>query len=240
MLRGGQYWIRSFLIYFLWWDAPTCIGQKSKVFALNKFFILLPIVETSFIKKNVNNCWILVSSNVLIKTSCCIAQIIYIAQITWKCLLCKAGYAGYTVWVLYPWYCTRIHPSVNYLLKLAVAESFYCHFFFILLLSWCDAGILVNKDGIPEEEENFDEAIRAVNMALVPTRVRSLEKSISIKLCCSFRTTLFCQLLYFSWWWLLYWTGFSTDISFRRLPWEPLKDLELFIQRSKSCTLEHL
>ncbi|PFX26195.1 NEDD8-activating enzyme E1 regulatory subunit-like [Stylophora pistillata] len=32
-------------------------------------------------------------------------------------------------------------------------------------------GILVNKDGIPEEEENFDEAIRAVNTALVPTRI---------------------------------------------------------------------
>lgn len=63
---------------------------------------------------------------------------------------------------------------MNYLLKLAVAESFFC-LFFILLLSWCDAGILVNKDGIPEEEENFDEAIRAVNMALVPTRVRSLK-----------------------------------------------------------------
>jgi len=36
---------------------------------------------------------------------------------------------------------------------------------------FCHAGILVNKDGIPEEEENFDEAIKAVNMALVPTRV---------------------------------------------------------------------
>ena len=108
--------------------------------------------------------------------------------------MCKAGYAGYTVWLLYPWYCTRIHLSVNYLLKLAVAESFFCHFL-ILLLSWCDVGILVNKDGIPEEEENFDEAIRAVNMALVPTTVRSRKKTISIKLCCSFRTTLFCQLI---------------------------------------------
>ena len=35
----------------------------------------------------------------------------------------------------------------------------------------CLAGILVNKDGVPEEEENFDEAIKAVNMSLVPTRV---------------------------------------------------------------------
>ena len=33
-------------------------------------------------------------------------------------------------------------------------------------------GILVNKDGVPEEEENFDEAIKAVNSALVPTKVR--------------------------------------------------------------------
>lgn len=75
-------------------------------------------------------------------------------------------------------------------------RKFLLSFFFIILfLSWCDAGILVNKDGIPEEEENFDEAIRAVNMALVPTRVRSRKKTISIKLCCSFRTTLFCQLI---------------------------------------------
>lgn len=43
--------MRCFLIYFLWWDAPTCIGQKSKGVALNKFFILLPVVETPFIKK---------------------------------------------------------------------------------------------------------------------------------------------------------------------------------------------
>ncbi|XP_078361000.1 NEDD8-activating enzyme E1 regulatory subunit-like [Oculina patagonica] len=34
-------------------------------------------------------------------------------------------------------------------------------------------GILVNKDGVPEEEENFDEAIKAVNTALVPTRIPS-------------------------------------------------------------------
>ena len=33
------------------------------------------------------------------------------------------------------------------------------------------SGILVNKDGVPEEEENFDEAIKAVNSALVPTKV---------------------------------------------------------------------
>ena len=34
------------------------------------------------------------------------------------------------------------------------------------------SGILVNKDGVPEEEENFAEAIKAVNLALVPTKVR--------------------------------------------------------------------
>ena len=32
-------------------------------------------------------------------------------------------------------------------------------------------GILVAENGVPEEEENFDEAIKAVNMALVPTKV---------------------------------------------------------------------
>ncbi|XP_068750209.1 NEDD8-activating enzyme E1 regulatory subunit-like [Montipora capricornis] len=32
-------------------------------------------------------------------------------------------------------------------------------------------GILVNEHGVPEEEENFDEAIKAVNMALVPTKI---------------------------------------------------------------------
>ena len=43
--------MRCFLIYILWRDAPSWVGKKSKVFALNKFFILLSIVETSFIKK---------------------------------------------------------------------------------------------------------------------------------------------------------------------------------------------
>ena len=43
-------------------------------------------------------------------------------------------------------------------------------------------GILVNKDGIPEEEENFDEAIKAVNMALVPTRVMYPLKSLYFEL----------------------------------------------------------
>ena len=42
------------------------------------------------------------------------------------------------------------------------------------LMSFAISGILVNKDGVPEEEENFDEAIKAVNSALVPTKVRSV------------------------------------------------------------------
>lgn len=41
-------------------------------------------------------------------------------------------------------------------------------------MSFTISGILVNKDGVPEEEENFDEAIKAVNSALVPTKVRSV------------------------------------------------------------------
>ncbi len=32
-------------------------------------------------------------------------------------------------------------------------------------------GIRRNEEGVPEDEENFDEAIRNVNTSLVPTRV---------------------------------------------------------------------
>lgn len=35
------------------------------------------------------------------------------------------------------------------------------------------SGIRVNKDGVPEHEDNFEEAIRNVNSALVPTKVSS-------------------------------------------------------------------
>lgn len=42
----------------------------------------------------------------------------------------------------------------------------------LCLMSFAMSGILVNKDGVPEEEENFDEAIKAVNSSLVPTKVR--------------------------------------------------------------------
>ena len=34
------------------------------------------------------------------------------------------------------------------------------------------SGILKNDEGVPEDEENFDEAIRNVNSALVPCKVR--------------------------------------------------------------------
>ncbi|CAH3109156.1 unnamed protein product [Pocillopora meandrina] len=48
-------------------------------------------------------------------------------------------------------------------------------------------GILVNKDGIPEEEENFDEAIKAVNTALVPTRIPSeVSQIFADDSCCNF------------------------------------------------------
>ena len=44
---------------------------------------------------------------------------------------------------------------------------FYIHIHVILRLS----GIRRNEEGVLEEEENFDEAIKSVNTALVPTRV---------------------------------------------------------------------
>lgn len=41
-----------------------------------------------------------------------------------------------------------------------------------LTCEFFNQGIRKNEDGITEDEENFDEAIKSVNMALVPTRVR--------------------------------------------------------------------
>ena len=32
-------------------------------------------------------------------------------------------------------------------------------------------GVLKNEEGVPESEENFDEAIKNVNSSLVPTKV---------------------------------------------------------------------
>lgn len=49
-------------------------------------------------------------------------------------------------------------------LRLHLNTNVSCQFF--------NQGIRKNEDGITEDEENFDEAIKSVNMALVPTRVR--------------------------------------------------------------------
>lgn len=53
--------------------------KQSRCFKKNFsfFYQLLRLLSS----KNVNNCWILVPSNVLIKTSCCIAQIIFIKNL---------------------------------------------------------------------------------------------------------------------------------------------------------------
>jgi len=40
-----------------------------------------------------------------------------------------------------------------------------------LLINITATGILKNQDLVPEDEENFDEAIRNVNSTLVPTKV---------------------------------------------------------------------
>ena len=37
------------------------------------------------------------------------------------------------------------------------------------------AGIRSNEEGVPLDEENFDEAIRHTNAALVPTNVRQTQ-----------------------------------------------------------------
>ena len=41
-----------------------------------------------------------------------------------------------------------------------------------MILELYVSGILKNDEGVPEDEENFDEAIRNVNSALVPCKVR--------------------------------------------------------------------
>ncbi|KAK3085260.1 hypothetical protein FSP39_000802 [Pinctada imbricata] len=46
-------------------------------------------------------------------------------------------------------------------------------------------GIRKNEDGVPEEEENFDEAIKSVNTALVPTRIPSEASSLFEDPCCT-------------------------------------------------------
>ena len=61
----------------------------------------------------------------------------------------------------------RVHSFLS-MENMLIFFSCFCCF-----SSLC-AGILVNEHGVPEEEENFDEAIKAVNTALVPTRVTHL------------------------------------------------------------------
>ena len=41
---------------------------------------------------------------------------------------------------------------------------------------FCVIGILKNDEGVPEDEENFDEAIKNVNSALVPTKVKRYQE----------------------------------------------------------------
>lgn len=42
---------------------------------------------------------------------------------------------------------------------------------FKLILFYFFSGILKNENGVPEDEENFEEAIKNVNTALNPTKV---------------------------------------------------------------------
>lgn len=46
------------------------------------------------------------------------------------------------------------------------------------LLLFVALGILKDEDGVPEDEENFEEAIRHVNTALNPTKVPNLKFSL--------------------------------------------------------------
>lgn len=52
-----------------------------------------------------------------------------------------------------------------------------------LFSDWCwlcnISGIRKNENGFPEDEENFEEAIKSVNTALNPTKVFCLKKSSS-------------------------------------------------------------
>lgn len=50
---------------------------------------------------------------------------------------------------------------------LSVFSNSFASFSFYL-----NQGVRKNEEGIPEDEENFDEAVKSVNMALVPTKVK--------------------------------------------------------------------
>ena len=47
-----------------------------------------------------------------------------------------------------------------------------------LLREMIRSGLLKNEDGVPESEENFEEAIRAVNSVVLPSTVPSRVKQI--------------------------------------------------------------
>lgn len=57
----------------------------------------------------------------------------------------------------------------------------HCLFTFSVLTDWLllfvALGILKDENGVPEDEENFEEAIRHVNTALNPTKVPHLKFS---------------------------------------------------------------
>lgn len=56
-------------------------------------------------------------------------------------------------------------------ISLFILPFFYFHANFIFISFLFFPGIRHRPNGIPEEEENFDEAIKSVNKALVPTGV---------------------------------------------------------------------
>ena len=105
-IRLLLYWYPISNLFLAWWKTTSKLQGKGLIQAnsegrsvLNKVLsCLLSVVGCSHIhrpekhsffyqllrllsSKNVNNCWISVPSNVLIKTSCCIAQIIYIKNL---------------------------------------------------------------------------------------------------------------------------------------------------------------
>lgn len=52
-------------------------------------------------------------------------------------------------------------------------SSFYVYYFLFCFFS----GIRKNENGVPEDEENFEEAIKNVNTALNPTKVTKFKSS---------------------------------------------------------------
>lgn len=65
----------------------------------------------------------------------------------------------------------------------------------MLLFLFVLSGIRKNENGVPEDEENFEEAIKNVNTALNPTKVPQLRCTLSISHFCSHRQS--CNVSYF-------------------------------------------